>query len=280
MDKCCCIGVSKLNFYFENRETPISISRGRGLAPQPHLHNEIEIIVSFDGRSVATADSRSDVLEANDIYIAFPNQIHFYHDDTVRPEHLLIIFSPDIASEFVPLFSSNIPVSPIIKNALSNEHLRWAVEALERVGSPSASNRLPHSAEHMRGLLLVILSELFNMMTLETAPKYDSSILKQVLNYCSENYTQDISLATVAEDLHVNKYYVSHLFSNKLQISFSDYINSLRIKRACALLKQKDMPVIDISFAVGYNSVRSFNRCFKNIRGISPKDYRARRKEL
>lgn len=269
-----------MNFYFENRETPISVSRGRGLTSQPHLHNEIEIIVSFDGSSVATADSKSVVLEANDIYIAFPNQIHFYHDDAkARPEHLLIIFAPDIASEFAPLFSSNIPVSPIIKNALSNEHLKWALEALERVGSPSINNRPPHSAEHMRGLLLVILAELFNMMPLENAPKYDSSILKQVLNYCSENYTQDISLATVAEDLHVSKYYISHLFSKKLQIGFSDYINSLRIKRACTLLRQKDMPVIDIGFAVGYNSTRSFNRSFKNIRGISPKDYRAKHRK-
>ena len=111
-------------------------------------------------------------------------------------------------------------------------------------------------------------------MHFEAAPKYDSNILKQVIKYCSKNYAQDITLANIAEVLHVSKYYVSHLFGKKLKISFSDYINTMRIKRACELLNKKDMSVIDIGFAVGYNSTRSFNRCFKNICGVSPKEYR------
>ena len=258
-----------MNFYFETRVSAVSVTNGHELTPHPHLHNEIEMVVMLGGETLATADSKSAILKENDIYIAFPNQIHFYHD-RIKAKHILIIFSPEIVSEYKSLFDNNIPASPVIENATKNPHLMWAIEALKRI----ENDRPPHADEHIRGLLLVILSELFNIMHFEAAPKYDSNILKQVIKYCSKNYAQDITLANIAEVLHVSKYYVSHLFGKKLKISFSDYINTMRIKRACELLNKKDMSVIDIGFAVGYNSTRSFNRCFKNICGVSPKEYR------
>ncbi len=263
-----------MNFYFETRANSISVADGYGLAPHPHLHNEIEIIVMLEGESLATADSKSAVLKGGDIYIAFPNQIHFYHD-RIKAKYILIIFSPDEVDEFKTLFNNNIPASPVISNALSNPHIKWIVESLSRIEKVKP----PYMHEHYRGLILAILSELFNTVPLESAPKYDSNILKQVIKYCSQNYTHDISLQKIADDIHVSKYYISHLFGKKLKVTFSDYINTLRVKRACDLLSHDDMSIIDISFAVGYNSTRSFNRCFKNICGISPKEYRIKRKK-
>ena len=263
-----------MDFYFENRDTAISAVCGNGLAPHPHLHNEIEMVVMYGGEALACADSKSAVLRENDIYIAFPNQIHFYHD-RIKSKHLIIIFSPDTVAEFKSLFDNNIPASPVVENALKNPHLKWALDAIIKV----ENTRPPRADAHLRGLLLVALSELFNMMSFEAAPRYDSNILKQIVTYCAQNYTQDITLASIADNLHVSKYYISHLFSKKLKISFCDYINTMRIKKACELLSKKDISVIDIGFAVGYNSTRSFNRCFKALCGVSPKEYRQTRKD-
>ncbi len=263
-----------MNFYFETRTSAVSIYSGSGLAPHPHLHNEIEMIFMLDGESLATADSKSAILKKDDVYIAFPNQIHFYHD-RIKAKYILIIFSPDEVSEFKSLFDNNIPASPVISNALKNPHIKWLIDEMSKL----QSQKPPFMREHVRGLLLATLSELFNAMPLEAAPKYDSNILKQIITYCSQNYTQDISLQKIADDIHVSKYYISHLFGKKLKVNFSDYINTLRVKRACDLLSREDMSIIDISFAVGYNSTRSFNRCFKNICGISPKEYRVKRKK-
>ena len=262
-----------MDFYFENRNNAVSVSRGNGLMPQPHIHNDIEMVVMLGGETLATADSKSSVLKAGDIYIAFPNQIHFYHD-RITTKHLLFIFSPELVDEFKGIFDNNIPASPIIENALANPHIKWTTEQILEV----AQQRPPYADEHLRGLLLILLSEIFGMMSFEIAPKYDSNILKQVIKYCSENYTQDITLSSIADDLHVSKYYVSHLFGKRLKVSFNDYINTMRIKRACELLNKKEGSVIDIGFAVGYNSTRSFNRCFKNVCGVSPKDYRSGRR--
>ena len=78
-------------------------------------------------------------------------------------------------------------------------------------------------------------------------------------------------------ELHLNKYYISHLFSSKLGIRFNDYVNSLRVSQACRLLRDTEMPITEISDAVGFNTQRTFNRAFARFRGCSPGEYRRTR---
>ena len=60
-------------------------------------------------------------------------------------------------------------------------------------------------------------------------------------------------------------------------MSFSDYINALRVRRACELLKYGNLTITEVALAVGYNSTRSFDRCFKKFLNVSPKNYRFRK---
>lgn len=262
-------------FYFENRDVPFSASCHRGLTANPHLHNDIEIIVVLSGESLATADSKSAVIKEGDIYISFPNQIHFYHDRTAL-DHVMLIFSPDLIPEFGSLLDGHIPSSPVVKNAGNNPKIKKSIEELIRLYEEGH----PFSEALSRAHILIIMSELFSAMTLEKAPKYPSNILKLMIKYCYSNYNHDISLQDLADELHTSRYYISHLFSKKLNISFNNYINTLRVRQACELLKQNSLSVTDIGFSVGFNSTRSFNRCFRNILGITPKEYRSSYKNL
>jgi YesN/AraC family two-component response regulator len=81
-------------------------------------------------------------------------------------------------------------------------------------------------------------------------------------------------LQTIADELHISRYYISHLFGQRLHIGFSDYINSLRVRSAAEMLKSGNKTITEIAYAVGYNSVRTFDRCFLKVRGMTPKEYR------
>ena len=142
-----------MNFYFETRASAVSVFVGSGLTPHPHLHNEIEMVVMLGGESLATADSKSAILKENDIYIAFPNQIHFYHD-RIKAKHILIIFSPEEVGEFRSLFDNNIPASPVITGALKNPHVKWIIDEMSKLQAENP----PYVREHFRGLLLAVLS--------------------------------------------------------------------------------------------------------------------------
>ena len=125
----------------------------------------------------------------------------------------------------------------------------------------------------------MILSEFLNAAKLQKIKPHSPDTAKDIINFCYENYTNDISLQKIADQLHISRYYVSHLFAKKLHISFNDYINSLRIRKACEILKADKMSITETALAVGYNSVRTFNRCFQKIRGITPREYRDIKKE-
>ncbi|MBO7311046.1 MAG: helix-turn-helix transcriptional regulator, partial [Clostridia bacterium] len=77
--------------------------------------------------------------------------------------------------------------------------------------------------------------------------------------------------------LHISKYYVSHIMSNKLKMGFNDYINSIRVSNACKYLRKTDKSITEISGIVGFNTMRTFNRAFLKQTGMTPSEYREKR---
>lgn len=89
------------------------MKRGLGLSPVRHLHNQIEIVYLLDGNAVAIAGEQAVTLEKGDIFIAFPNQIHYYHD-TIPSPHIILIFEADIYPELQTFCRTWMPKSPLL----------------------------------------------------------------------------------------------------------------------------------------------------------------------
>ena len=83
------------------------------------------------------------------------------------------------------------------------------------------------------------------------------------------------ALELLEKELHISKYYVSHVMHEKLNVGFNEYVNSLRVSNACIYLLKTDMSITEISDAVGFNSIRTFNRAFAKQMKVSPSEYRA-----
>lgn len=260
-------------FHFENKETPIDARIFTELTPTPHLHTHIELIRVEQGDTVAFADNRSGPCREGDVFIAFPNQIHYYHDGE-PPAGDLLIFSPELVPEFGEIFGSQIPASPVIPGAGRDPKVRECLRELLRLEDARTD---PFREPLVRAYLLILCSRLIPQMELAPTVKCDTDALKAVIQYCTENYTREISLQTLSDSLYISKYYISHLFGQRLKVSFCDYINALRVRRACELLRQGGLSVTEVAFAVGYNSTRSFDRCFKKIQKVSPQSYRLRK---
>ena len=112
------------------------------------------------------------------------------------------------------------------------------------------------------------------MLTLKNVRSEESNALRSIVKFCSKNFKHDISLSLLEENLHLSKYYISHLFGDKLGISFTDYINSLRVSESCRMLRKSNESVTEIAYAVGFGTLRTFNRAFMKQIGCSPSEYR------
>ncbi len=79
-----------------------------------------------------------------------------------------------------------------------------------------------------------------------------------------------------AKMLNITVSHFCHLFKQLTGMTFSNYVNYLRIKKAETLLRNTNMTITEIAISIGYNDVAYFSRIFKKQKNISPSEYRNR----
>ena len=242
-----------------------------------HLHRHIELVRMMDGEVDCYADARRYRVSGGDIFIAFPNQIHSYNSFGKEKYDILII-SPDMIPEYSSLFESNLPKSAHIK-ASESEKLNLLMDMLVAANAEVNEGK-KYSEEKLKGILLTFFSELLSRVELYGPEPTELNAFKTVVDYCSKNYTNELSLSLLSEELHISKYYISHLFGSKLNMGFNDYVNSLRISKACVLLGRDELSMTEIAGEVGFTTIRTFNRAFLRHTGQSPSDYRKKLKPV
>ena len=95
-----------------------------------------------------------------------------------------------------------------------------------------------------------------------------------VVDYVTEHYRQKVSLAQVAAVAGMSEGHFSRFFHKATGNRFNDFVNRIRVAKACDLLSQTDMPVTLICYEVGFNNVANFNRRFAQYKHLTPSQYR------
>ena len=254
-------------YTFEKRDAPFVADHNlTSLTDIPHIHPEIELIYLTKGNGVCITDGKEEFLDTGDLYICFPNQIHYYSSDD-NLKGFLIIVSPDIFRELKSVFSKKIPQSNIIKKQdLSNDITQRLFKICNGL---SENNKLSTAAAS--GYMQSVLAEALQKMELSNSPIHND-VVKNILTYCLENYTEPITLDSVARALYLSRYYISHIFTDRLKISFPEFINGLRIEHACRSLTA-GCNITEVAYSSGFGSVRSFNHNFEYQTGMTPTKY-------
>ncbi len=102
-------------------------------------------------------------------------------------------------------------------------------------------------------------------------------LVREAITYTLANLSDNLSVQIVADTLHVNPDYLSHLFHQETGQNFSDFINQERIRQAAALLKNTGYPIKQIALLVGYNNTSYFTKQFQKYQNMTPSKYRQRK---
>lgn len=119
---------------------------------------------------------------------------------------------------------------------------------------------------------LDIFTKVFDDFIYEVHNVTDSTTLN-IIKFIEENALNDITLATVSEEFDLTEAYISRLLKKNANINFKKYITAIKIDAAKELLTTTDMKVSTISQEVGFTSVSTFIRSFRNETGITPGEY-------
>lgn len=107
-----------------------------------------------------------------------------------------------------------------------------------------------------------------------TPRKMVSETVERILFYIHNNYREQISLKTMAQELYISENIIRTLLDETLGTNFKDILSTYRLRYAEALLVVTSMPILDVSLASGFNSERTFTRLFKEHYGMTPSAYR------
>ena len=246
---------SRNSIYFEKRPT---------LNFPAHIHDNIELVFVERGGGTACCDGKKYTLRENSVFLVFPNQVHYYAECMAGDYTILIIKSDDLLA-YNGVFSSGVPTCATC--VLQDEGIKTLLETARR--------ELAHDGRSpiIEAYLTAFFGKLLKKYSIEKSSVKNDTVLK-VLHYCKQHYKEDISLGTVANELHLSRSTLSHIFSNKLQMNFCDYLNSLRLNEAVALMENKNYSITEISYMSGFSTIRTFNRAFFKQYGKSPSSYR------
>lgn len=249
-----------------------------------HYHNNVELGYCYKGCGLFFIDGRIEPFSAGDATIIFQNQIHIAQSNKSEPSQWKFInidplkLLADIAINdlniILDILKQNVHVSNIFsKNDESgiNRMIFSIICELENCGKNYKSM--------VKSLLWSVMVEMSRIDTLFANPAVKINhqhIIKiaPALKFISDNYMNQVSINDLSKKCSISTSHLRRLFADAIGLSPSEYLCMVRIKMASILLINQEESILEVSMEVGYNTLSSFNRHFKSIMGVSPKQWR------
>lgn len=237
------------------------------------LHFSVKVILLYGGETKVWVENKSaQIAEAGDAVIIFPNQ-KYRLETQKKEEYILLVADIRRLSELLGVLSSYSPVSNVVKGAAKNAELEAIAKNTVRT---YAEDKSEYRDTVMKGYVTALLGKLFSMAELKKNELERIDTLSEIMSYCNLHFRENLSLEILESELHISKYYISHVINEKLGEGFNEYLNSIRINEACRLLLESDMSIKEISAQTGFGTVRSFDRAFKRQKGETAREFRQR----
>lgn len=246
-------GLETYSFIFESN--PEAMKKQRNLSKN-------SIILITEGSGSFKLAHKNFPFKKGDIIFGFKGE-SFYGTPEISCQYMYIDFDGTRSEELFRRFDIN-PKNRLFKGfdsviPLWRESLATANETTIDLASES--------------ILLYTFSRLF-----KNTNKSDTLINRLI--ELSENEFSDpkLSVNSIADTLGYNPKYISHIFKEKMGITYSEYLRNLRIKYAVSLFDHGIDSVKNVAFLSGFTDPLYFSTTFKKCLGVSPKDYKAKKK--
>ena len=207
-------------------------------------------------------------IRANQGFVMYPNRVYEYHADEKEPwNYFWIILTGKRVASFLEEYG--IPKNAETFRFCFSNNFEQSFKDIFDPPEPTASHTF------VTGLLYMMLS-FVQKDTANAQANRAKAHVDNAMEFIHNNYHQKIKVADIADRLFLDPGYLYNLFMRYAEVSPKEYLNTVRINKACELLSQTSLQVSEISCSVGYDDPLQFSKFFKSRLGISPLDYRRR----
>ena len=251
---------------------------GHSFGPATRNHYLFHYILSGTGTLMADnakGETQTYSIKSGQGFIIFPGQINTYIADKQLPwEYMWIEFDGLRIKESLSV-TDLCKDAPIYHSHSKELREKLADEMLYIVNHPHESSfRL---IGHLY-LFMDYLLQSAKSTKLVSSGRMSDYYIKEAINYIEQNFQNNISIEDIATVCGINRSYLGKIFRNSIGRSPQEFLMNYRMVKATELLKLTPLSIADVSSAVGYENQLHFSRAFKNIYGVSPREWRNQNK--
>jgi len=253
----------------------------------PHVHNEIEIGLVFNGEIDIIVHERRFTLSSGDIYYLNAMEAHEFF---ARSSHVLILclqISPKSLGSYYPDINNSVVKAPVLQKFFTGQEKSYQI--IQALCVELAFNCIRRPINYQLkcvSMLNTILYIIFSTAPIQISSPEElarrslhNTRLKRILDYIDRNFQTKLLLGDIAEKEQLSMTYLSHLFRDTLNITFQDYVNEERFSYACNLLRNTNDKIIDVCLASGFSDVRYMNKMCRKRFGCPAREYRKMQRE-
>lgn len=226
----------------------------------PHFHGNYELIYTISGNTSVTINGTEYAADEGTFILVSPYSIHSLTIDA-NTSTWVGVFSEDYVADFSKTNKYTM-YSPFQCDKKIEEFLK---HYLIREETPDHFMLI--------ACLNAVCGECIKNAEMDCV-RMNNEPVEQIIQYVTSNLTRDITLGSTAKALGYEYHYFSSVFKRYFRVNFKRFINILRFEHACTIMGDKSKSVTEVCFESGFDTVRNFNRVFKELSGFTPSEYR------
>jgi AraC-like DNA-binding protein len=200
-------------------------------------------------------------------------------EDGVPERDLVIQFRHEPiarAAELIPELAEALPLLERARHGVEFFGMAdLATEAWWRVKRGSGMQRFGAFCEFLSVLARCTDHRLLSSVQLQgEGDDVEHERINAIVDRIASNVADPLSAADAAADMGMSESQFSRFFRRATGNTFTDFVNRVRVNRACQLLMDTDRQVTHICYEVGFQNVANFNRRFRDIKGMTPSEFR------
>ncbi|MEI8099060.1 MAG: AraC family transcriptional regulator [Sediminibacterium sp.] len=244
-----------------------------------HIHEEFELILITQGDGTVMIGDYVGKYTVGDVFFIAGNLPHWFRKNDAKT-----IGSATVLHCHPKFFLQNLAVFPELKIVENFIRKKDAVQIDKKL-----KTEITHSIaamQELKGLqgLLVLINTLqklscsnqYIVLTQNFIPSNDqiNPAIESIIDYSFKHFLQPITLQEVAKSVNMSIPSFCRFFKNNIKKTYFNFLQELRIGHACNLLNTTNKPILEICYESGYNSWAHFSKQFKQLKSLTPSQYR------
>ena len=248
-----------------------------------HFHNLLEIGYCYYGQGELVIDDDSYRFGTEMISCIPENVLHTTNSDAGIPAYWEYLYI-DAAETLKHYQRSSQEIRDILAAVNARAFFVNAQEApmiatLIRAILEETKQEKEYHQECIRGMVYALLFEIarFNgKRASRTIGGNGSLAFEKAIEYVEKNYANNFKIVDLAKECHMSETHFRRIFQEKMNMTPIEYVNFVRIRKACELIDKTDISMEDVALKVGFITPSTFNRNFRRIVGTSPYQWKKR----